>query len=75
MKYEITFMRRGEVTDGQKADLLRKLRVKIIKEKEKGRAGTWIVKGPNGLTDADLTRALRRFKISKEMSKATLSEL
>lgn len=75
MKYEITFMRRGDVTDSQKEDLLRKLKLKLLKEKEKGRAGTWIVKGPNGLKDADLAKALRRFKISKEMSKATVSEL
>ena len=61
MKYEITFMRRGDVTDSQKEDLLRKLKLKLLKEKEKGRAGTWIVKGPNGLNDTDLAKALRRF--------------
>ena len=75
MKYEITYMRRGEVTDSQKEDLLKKLKLKLLKEKEKGRAGTWVVKGPNGLNDADLAKALRRIKITKEMSKATVSEL
>lgn len=73
MKYEITFTKRGGITDGQLADLSSKLKIKIVKEKTQGTSVTWTVTGPKGLTTDDLAAARRKFHLSKEMSDARVT--
>ncbi|MBX3180543.1 MAG: hypothetical protein KF886_24620 [Candidatus Hydrogenedentes bacterium] len=75
MKYEISFTKRGGITDKQLEDLLSKLKIKIVKEKAQGSSVTWTVTGPNGLKTDDLTAALRKFHLSKEMSHAQVSAI
>lgn len=75
MKYEIQFKERGELTDDQKKGLLKKLKLSIIKEKESGSKGTWIVKAAGKLTEDDMTKALKFFKLSREMSNVKITSL
>lgn len=73
MKYEIRFKERGELTDKQKAGLLKKLKLTMIKEMEKGSVGVWVVNCKGTLTEEDLTKALKFYKLSREMSNAQIT--
>lgn len=74
MLYTITFKSRGDVTDDQQEDLLRKLKLSLVRSKEKGRSVTWWVKGKKQVSNEDLIKAMRKFKVSKEMSNAQITE-
>ncbi len=74
MVYILTFKKRGDITDDQKAGLTKKLKMKIMKEKDTGSKGQWLIKAGGKITDEDLAKALRFYKISKEMSNAELTE-
>ena len=75
MKYEIKFKERGELTDSQKAGLLKKLKLTIIKEKESGSVGIWTVNAKSKLTDEDMAKALKFYKLSREMSDVKITAL
>lgn len=75
MKYEIKFKERGELTDKQKQGLLKKLKLKLVREKEKGSLGIWIVKASGKLTDEDLAKALKFYKLSREVSNPKITAL
>ena len=74
MKYEIRFKKRGEVTDKQKAGILKKLKLKIMKEKDKGPIELWIVKAKDKLTEESMARVLKFYKVTKEMSNLSITE-
>ena len=74
MKYKLTFKKRGELTEKQQKGLLHRLKVHLTKEKGKGSETVWYLNGQKGLDDAQLAKALRKFKVSHEMSNATIEE-
>ena len=75
MKYQIKFKERGELTDKQKEGLLKKLKLKLVKEVEKGSVGIWTVQAAGKLTDEDLAKALKFYKLSREMSDPEITQL
>jgi len=74
MKYKLTYRKRGELTDKQKAGVLQKLKLSLAKEKDKGVMSVWILTGPKGVNDSRVTKVLKKYKVSKEMSQATIEE-
>ena len=74
MKYIISFRKRGELTDDQKDGLFKKLKLKLIKEKDAGSTTKWLVNTSGKLAEEDLAKALKFFKISKEVSNPEVSE-
>jgi hypothetical protein len=75
LKYEIRFKERGELTDTQKAGLLKKLKLTIVKEKESGSLGIWTVKAKTKLTEEDMAKALKFYKLSREMSNVKITAM
>ena len=73
MKYEIRFKERGKPTDKQKTGLLKKLNLTMIKETEKGSVGVWLVNCKGTLDEEDMTRALKFYKLSREMSNVQIT--
>lgn len=74
MKYKMTFKKRGELTEKQQKGLLHRLKVKLSKEKDLGAQSVWYLNGQKGIDDAQLSKALRKLKVSHEMSNATIEE-
>ncbi len=68
MKYEIKFKERGELTDDQKKGVLKKLKLTMISEKEKGSVGVWVVNCKGRLTEEDMAKVLKFYKLTREMS-------
>ena len=75
MKYEISFTKRVELRISSSRICCRSSRLRFVKEKAQGSSVTWTVTGPNGLKTDDLTAALRKFHLSKEMSHAQVSAI
>lgn len=74
MKYKLTYKKRGEVTDKQKEGILKRLKVSLMKEKDMGAMTVWTLNGKKGLDDSMVKKALKKYKVSKEMSQATIEE-